>query len=249
MCLLLEQSGRLRVTEHTIELTFGSNDSTREVVFSLRQAVIAGWTGRDRVAVLAHIDELAALGVQRPISVPVFYRTSATRVTTANCIEVLGENSSGEVEFVLLQYKGALWLGVGSDHTDRDVETYSVGVSKQMCEKPVGTLWWDFSEVAQHWDSLILRSYIGSDRVLYQEGSVSSILDPAELIADYTKGNPSLPEDTVMFCGTLSAIGGVRPSSYFAFELEDPVLMRSIRHEYRVNALPVAQEMERGGAQ
>jgi hypothetical protein len=237
------------MTAHTIPTILQSIDSNREAIVPLHQAVIAGWTGRDRYAVQVHIDELAALGVRRPTSVPVFYRTSATRVTTANCIEVLGEKSSGEVEFVLLQYQGVLWLGAGSDHTDRDVEIYSVDVSKQMCEKPVGILWWKFAEVEQHWDSLFLRSYIGSDRVLYQEGSVSSILDPAELINHCTKGNTSLPESTVMFCGTLPAIGGVRPSPYFAFELEDPVLRRSIQHEYRVKALPMAQDMELGGTQ
>lgn len=237
------------MSEHTIALTLQSIGATQDLELRLRQTVIAGWTGRDRVAVQTHIDELAALGVPRPASFPVFYRASASRVTTSKCIQVLGENSSGEVEFVLLEYRGALWLGVGSDHTDRDVEAYSVDVSKQMCEKPVGTLWWKFSDVVEHWDALTLRSYIGSDRVLYQEGSVSAILDPARLIRNFTKGSTSLPEGTVMFCGTLPAIGGVRPSSYFAFELEDPVLMRSIRHDYSVTALPTARVSERGGAE
>jgi Protein of unknown function (DUF2848) len=43
-----------------------------------------------------------------------------------------------------------------------------------------------------------------------------------------------------MFCGTLAALGGVRPSPHFAFELEDPVLGRKIDHEYSINSLPVA---------
>jgi hypothetical protein len=206
---------------------------------TLHHTVIAGWTGRDRAAVEMHIEELAALGVKRPASIPVFYRTSPARVTTANCIEVLGEHSSGEVEFVLLQHTGQLWLGVGSDHTDRNVETYDVGVSKQMCEKPVAALWWDFSEVAAHWDRLILRAYVGRERTLYQEGSVTAILEPAELIARYARG-AILPDNTVMFCGTLAARGGVRPSSHFAFELEDPMLGRKIHHDYSINSLPVA---------
>jgi len=42
----------------------------------------------------------------------------------------------------------------------------------------------------------------------------------------------------LMFCGTLAAHGGVRATSEFAFELEDPVLGRKIAHAYRVNSLP-----------
>ena len=42
-----------------------------------------------------------------------------------------------------------------------------------------------------------------------------------------------------MFCGTLSAIGGIRPATRFEMELEDPVLGRSMRHAYDVHALPV----------
>jgi hypothetical protein len=42
-----------------------------------------------------------------------------------------------------------------------------------------------------------------------------------------------------MFGGTFAAKGGIRPASRFEFELEDPVLKRSIRHAYDVITLPV----------
>src|SRR5687767_4097600 len=120
------------MSDCVIDLILDSAQKNRKTSVPLRHAVIAGWTGRDRAALEEHIEERAALGVKRPASVPVFYRTSAARVTTADRIEALGERSSGEVEFVLLQHAGQLWVGVGSDHTDRIVETYDVGVSKQM---------------------------------------------------------------------------------------------------------------------
>ncbi|MGA7957823.1 MAG: DUF2848 family protein, partial [Xanthobacteraceae bacterium] len=65
--------------------------------------VIAGWTGRDKAALEKHIAELEAIGVKRPSSVPIFYRASAARLTTDDSIEVLGDASSGEAEFVLLR--------------------------------------------------------------------------------------------------------------------------------------------------
>ena len=96
---------------------------------AIENAVIAGWTGRDAAAVEKHIRELEVLGVKRPATTPIFYRVAAARLTTAPSIEVLGGQSSGEVEFVLLQRAGALWVGTGSDHTDREVEAYGVSVS------------------------------------------------------------------------------------------------------------------------
>lgn len=214
---------------------------------SIDHLVIAGWTGRDKPALEKHIAELEALGVKRPASVPIFYRASAARLTIDDEIEVLGEASSGEAEFVLLQHDGRLWVGAGSDHTDREVEKYGVAVSKQLCDKPVAPEFWPIVEVAPHWDRLMLRSYIVESnlqtlytekRTLYQEGPVTAMLDPLTLIDKYC-GKKELQDGTLMFCGTLAARGGIRPSARFEFELEDPVLQRKIEHQYRVRTLPV----------
>lgn len=201
--------------------------------------VIAGWTGRDVAALEKHIKELEELGVARPASTPIFYRCSAARVTTADTIEATGEQSSGEVEYVLLGHGGRLWVGVGSDHTDRQVETYGVTVSKQMCDKPVAPDFWLFDDVAPHWDQLILRSFIEEDgaRKLYQEGPVTAMRAPLDLIE--RSGAGGLADGTMMFCGTLAAKGGIRPAPRFIFELEDPVLGRKITHAYAIETLPV----------
>jgi len=227
----------------------GSAEFTLDVLHQKRQrvrvsigaVVIAGWTGRDPAAVEHHIAELEALGVKRPSSVPMFYPVASARLTSSDTIQALGEESSGEVEFVLLQHQRQLWVSVGSDHTDRRVETYDVNVSKQMCDKPVAQTWWALDDVRGHWDQLVLRSYIGvgTERTLYQEGSVTSMLEPADLIARYRDAGGALMQGTVMFCGTLAARGGVRPSPHFLFEIEDPVAGRRIRHEYSVSCLPV----------
>jgi hypothetical protein len=151
---------------------------------------------------------------------------------------VTGGASSGEVEFVLLQHQGRLWVGTGSDHTDREVEAYGVTVSKQMCEKPVAPQMWAFDDVAAHWDRLVLRSHatIGGKRVLYQEGSVAAMRHPEDLIALYAQGG--LTEGTLMFCGTHAVRGGIRAAERFEFELEDPVRGRNIHHGYSVVCLP-----------
>ena len=111
-------------------------------VAAVKSLVVAGWTGRNVAALEAHIKELEAIGVKRPKTVPIFYRVARSLLTSGDTIEVMADKSSGEVEFVLYQYDDGLWLGVGSDHTDRKAETVGVTLSKQLCAKPVGaTLW------------------------------------------------------------------------------------------------------------
>jgi hypothetical protein len=215
-----------------------SGSQTAEV--TIREAILAGWTGRDRAAVEKHVEEMAVVGVPRPASVPVFYRCSASRLNTAGEIQVVGEDSSGEVEFVLIQTEGNLWVGTGSDQTDRKVESYGITVSKQMCDKPMSAELWSYADLAPHWDELILRAWAVTDgkKELYQQSAVSAMMTPTALIRAYTGGD-SLPEGTAMFSGTLPAIGGLRPSQRFEFELEDPVLARTLLHGYDIRTLPI----------
>jgi hypothetical protein len=223
-----------------LAFTIDAQDATIPLTLPIDQAVIAGWTGRDPVARDKHIAELEAIGIARPASTPIYYRVAARRLTTADRIEVSGGDSSGEVEFVLIGWQGRIFVGAGSDHTDRKVETYSVTVSKQMCEKVMAPVLWELEEVAAHWDRMILRSYAWIDgaRVLYQEGTLDGMLPVKDLIARGF-GGAGLPDGCAMFGGTFAAKGGIRPASRFEFELEDPVLKRSIRHGYDVVSLPV----------
>jgi hypothetical protein len=204
----------------------------------VRELVIAGWTGRDVAALEKHIRELEAIGVKRPKTTPIFYRVAASLLTSDNTIEVLGDQSSGEAECVVYGRDDGLFVGLGSDHTDRKAETVGVSLSKQMCAKPVSREVWRLEDVAAHWDRLILRSNVGTEgrRRLYQEGPVAAMRPPTELFKLYCGG--LLPVGTAMFCGTLAVHGGITPSETFEMELEDPVLGRKITHSYRVKTLP-----------
>jgi hypothetical protein len=221
-------------------LSFDLHDRRGKQPIKLQPAalIVAGWTGRDEAALRHHIEELAAIGVPRPSSVPVFYRNSVLNLTQDAVLEVLGPDTSGEVEPVIVAAGGKLCLAVGSDHTDRKAETQGIALSKQLCAKQVGRELWPLDEVVGHWDQLKLRSFatIGGKRMVYQDGTLSSMRPPADLIARY--GSALLP-DTVMYCGTLGAIGGIRPATRFEMELEDPVLGRTLKSAYDINALPV----------
>lgn len=198
----------------------------------IAQLVIAGWTGRDEAALRKHIRELEEIGVKPPKTTPIFYRVSASLFTHATEIQVSGPDTSGEVEFVLINRDSTLSVAVGSDHTDRKAETIGVSLSKQLCAKPVSRESWAYDEVKAHWEKLVLRAW--ADGELYQEGSVAAMRSPEDLLA-----RCPLQPGWAMFCGTLAAKGGIRPAKTFRMELEDPVRKRKLSHEYRIDALAV----------
>ena len=219
---------------------FSTQAPANRVIVEFRHCIVAGWAGRDQAAIEHHIEELAALGVPRPSAVPLYYRIAANQLSQDDAPQVVGPHSSGEAEVFVFPVDGRLLVSLASDHTDRKLESVSVALSKQICVKPVAREAWLFDEIATHWDSLILRSWIEEDggrRVLYQEGALSSLRHPLELI-DGCFGPADMPAGAGMTCGTVAAIGGIRPSASFEMELFDPVLDRSIRHAYRTEALP-----------
>ena len=223
----------------TLELTIEPAGDARQI--RIDDVVVAGWTGRNVEALEKHIVELEELGVPRPSTVPCFYRVSTEGFTNGENLQFLGDTSSGEVEFVLIGSDDGMLLGVGSDHTDREVETYSVPVSKQMCAKPVSPQVWRYDDVVDHFDDLILRAWAteNGEKKLYQEGGVTAMRPPEELIGLYMPGETQLPAGMAMYCGPLAAIGGIRPAERFDVEIEDPVLGRKISYGYNVNPLPV----------
>jgi hypothetical protein len=200
--------------------------------FPVKELVIAGWTGRDEAALRKHIKELEEIGVKPPKTTPIFYRVAASLFTHSHELQVSGPDTSGEIEFVLISTPEGLQVAVGSDHTDRKAETIGVSLSKQLCAKPVSRDSWRYEEVKPHWEKLVLRAW--ADGELYQEGPVTAMRSPEDLMGRYP-----LKPGYAMFCGTLAAKGGIRPAARFAIELDDPVLKRKLRHEYRIEALPV----------
>ncbi len=223
----------LTFTRHT-------RDKTDQVSVAPEMLIVAGWTGRDEAALQHHIEELAAIGVPRPSSVPVFYRNAVNNVMQTGRLEVLGPDTSGEVEPIIVTLADGLWVTVGSDHTDRKAETMGIALSKQLCGKVLGSTLWRFDEIAAHWDQIMIRSFATIDgvRTLYQEGPLAAMRRPEDLIRRYA-GDKGFAPNTIMMCGTLGAKGGIRPAARFEMELDDPVLKRRMSHGYDVVALPV----------
>ena len=205
------------------------------LTLKLKRLVIAGWTGRDEAAVRAHIEELAELGVPAPSSIPLYYAVSPDLMTGSEQLQVLGAETSGEAEPLIARVGGALWLGLGSDHTCRGLEAHSVAHAKQACGKPVALRLWRLDDLAST-EAMELRSWIdeGAGWVPYQEGPLTAIRPLGELIE-----GAALAEGEAMMCGTLPAIGGVRPARRFRMALSDPETGRMIEHAYEIADMPV----------
>lgn len=223
--------------DFTLESTDGSQ---RPLPADVKQLVIAGWAGRDLAATEHHIEELAAIGVPRPSAVPLYYRVAANQLSQDETVQVIGPDSSGEIEAFVFAIDGELYVSLASDHTDRKLEAHSVALSKQLCVKPVARNAWRMADVADHWDELQVRSRIveNGTEVLYQEGTLKSLRTPQELIEGFVQGKGALPDGTGMTCGTVAVLGGIRPANVFEMELFDPRLERTLRHRYCLMILP-----------
>ncbi len=206
-----------------------------ERVFAPEALVVIGYAGRDRAAVEHHIDELAALGVPRPASIPLFMAFSPGLIAQEPSMAVTGANTSGEAEIVVVVDGDEAFVTVGSDHTDRDLEAVHMIASKAVCPKPVAASGWAASAVGDRWEDLWLRSRIDGG-VLYQDGSAAMNRHPLELVATIPwAGSP--PGCFVAFTGTVPVIGDIRPSDTFSAELSGPGLP-PIKLSYRVETVP-----------
>lgn len=210
-------------------------DGTECIVADFDRVVIGGWTGRDRQAVARYVDGLVEKGFARPSRLPCYYGVSPALLTQAETIDVLGESTSGEAEVLLMTVGDAVYVGLGSDHTDRAMAPKSVAHAKQLCAKPVARAVWRLADVAGHWDELVLTSEIEEENgpVVYQQGRLSELLPLAELLEVTTS------QVGMLFCGTVPVVGGIRPSGRFSMRLEDPRSGRHIAHSYTINVIPM----------
>lgn len=185
--------------------------------------IVAGYTARDVAAVEHHIAELAAIGVPRPATVPAFYDLDPALLTTDGVVEVDASTTSGEVEPVVIRHGGRFYLGVGSDHTDRDLERADIARSKAACPKPIGhqvvELGPDLSSV--DWDELVADSSV--DGWPYQKGNVGTLRHPADLLDHLPDDLDAGSGDLVLFCGTFPLLGAdFVHGAYWRIHLEIP---------------------------
>jgi len=215
------------------------DDSYKTKLVDINRLLCIGYAGRDQDKVMEHIEELEAIGVPRPKSIPEVYHLGVHLIETNGQVHVIGDRTSGEVEFSLLFADGKTYIGIASDHTDRELETVSIIKSKQVCQKPIATDVWDYEDVVDHWDDLILRSWVEKDgeKLLYQEHPVTAVV-PLQKVVETVKKEVDGPLDGIfVLSGTVPLLNGFQYGSRFWGELEDPVCERKISLQYRIHNL------------
>jgi hypothetical protein len=226
-----------------LQLTLEDRSGARPLTFAVTRMVNAGFVGRDQETVRRHIEELARDGVPPPESVPALFPMLRSVLTCAERIEVVETATSGEVEFVLLLDGPRIYVGIGSDHTDRRLEAADMLKSKQACHNVMARQVWDYAEIREHWDQLEMSSWarLDGDRewTPYQAGKLGDLLTADQLIElVYERMIDSRRDGLVLFSGTLPILGGTCIyASEFKFELSDSVLHRSIRASYTIERL------------
>jgi len=216
----------------------GTDGSLTEREITVRRMYNLGSATRDAAVAVHHQEEVAAAGVQIAFDIPAprIYPIAPYALTSDTTVEVHTPRSSGEVEIVLVVTGGEVLVGVGSDHTDRDLERHSIVYSKQACPNVLAPTLWRLSEIADHWDECVLESWVDGEP--YQATPTGTFLSPEDLL-DVLRTRAEVPEDDfVLYAGTIVALGGqLQFGTTFSFRMHDPVLDREIRHEYTLEQL------------
>lgn len=218
-------------------LEFTVQNSGAALVVEPSVVALAAFTGRDQASVKAHLEELSLLGVEVPKVCPVVYAVTADRVTTASVIEVLHTETSGELEFAIILKSGQRYIGVASDHTDRRNEKLSIGIAKQLVQRVISREVWRFEDVADHWDQLVLKSYVmdNGHRRLYQSSTAGHILPVDDIITCVAKQSRRSLDEAIIFSGTVPLIDGAMCyAPRFEAELSDPRTGRTLSARYDV---------------
>jgi hypothetical protein len=192
-----------------LDLMLESKQGRRPLAFSYNRMVNAGYVGKNQAEVRRHIEELAAKGIPGPKSIPVLFPVVCHALTTDSVIEVYGSETSGEVEYVLcVVSEEEVYVGLGSDHTDRHLEETDIPRSKQICLNLMSRTVWPLKEVAEQWDDLLMSASVvkNAETIPYQEGRLGLLLNPAELMA-FVKSKIGGPlTHLIIFSGTMGML-------------------------------------------
>lgn len=199
-----------------------------------------GYSGRNREKIMEHIHELEQqLSVPAPQKLPTIFQCSNMLLTQEESFHVIGPDTCGEAEYVLVLQDGTIYIGLGSDHTDRRLESESVPKAKQVCPKPICSTLWKYEEIREHFDQIELRSWqtVGGQEVSYQNGTLGDILPP-ETILNELRQRVGETGNSIIFSGTVPLLGGFIYGNRFRCEMHDPILNRTLSLCYRIVPVP-----------
>lgn len=224
-----------------IQLLLQKDHTVTPISFFVEKMLNAGFTGRNQEAVRHHLDELAAKGIEVPETTPTVYPVVPSALTTQTSFSVYDNQTSGEIEYVLfVKDEAEIYVGIGSDHTDRKLEELDIPRAKQINPNLVSPVVWDLNDVKDHWDDLMMECFVqkGKERFLYQKGALGLLMSPSELLSFIKSKIRKGLENTVIFSGTVKMeTDDFVFADRFDGSLTDPVLERRIAFSYTVRPM------------
>ncbi|MCI7121338.1 MAG: DUF2848 domain-containing protein [[Ruminococcus] gnavus] len=197
---------------------------------------VVGYSGRNTEMVKKHIKELQdQLGAIPPEHVPEIYDCPVDILAQKEEIECSGNQTSGEIEFVIVIADGEIYIGAGSDHTDRLLEGKSVLNAKLACPKVIGKDLWKYDEVKEEWDKIQMSSWQKKDgeKTHYQEGTTENVL-PVEKILQILQDRGRNIENSVIFSGTVPLLGQYCYGDEFEGTIKDLKFDRELTVRYSI---------------
>ena len=158
--------------------------SGKDSLFELEveRLVHCGRTARDQLRLPQHAAlPPSATGDRRPVHGAVAFLVPAVNATHSEKIQAYDIKNNAEVEPVIFfDEQEKMYVTVGSDHADRNLESTAGPKSKLWMPKIMGGEAWLYEEIKEHWDYLILRmsAYMEGIHRLYMDDRISEILPP-----------------------------------------------------------------------
>jgi Protein of unknown function (DUF2848) len=227
----------------TLHLEVEGSAGRTPLAFPATRVYNLGFTIRDAAKMQAHLDEVEKEGVPRPHTdnPPIIFPISSWATITDSHVPVQYGKTSGEIEIVTLVWGAEVYVGVGSDHTDRALEAVDIPWSKQVTPNILAPVVWRWQDVAAHWDAVQMESFVteGGQRKLFQKAGVAEFWTPIEM-RDSLHGRivPVTEGGMVLFSGTVVSVD--HQLSYareWTIRMTDPVLGRTIEHTYHIIVL------------
>ena len=204
-----------------------------------------GYAGRDHSKVQYHINELAALGVPAPKSIPTLYPLSNHLISQKDHLQAPHALCSGEAEWAMIigDDENDILIAAACDHTDRALEVYGIAWSKQSFPDMIGDVAWQYNDIEKVMDAFTLKAWVrhGETEELIQNSLLNELLPPRFWIERLREAGLLRP-GTLVLSGTIGMIEGVNPfAEGWRVEMADSIGNIS-KIAYTIETLPAAWE-------